>query len=427
MSSNPTPKPCIRIRGVVAAHNRVQALLKQGIPSDQAPAFRAEIRSVVESVERICRQHKTPVEALPPPTFHAYQYLKSLLKGELPKPPKNQQKKSEPIEVGSNKSLRISGLIAFCQGLQDLFSQLAQQSPATWDNVAKIKLLPAYQEIQSALKKLDQIAQNQKRPISSLPAPSFRAYQWLSFLSHPKNLQAHLQALNSLYAIEAASAHTQNKPVPKNLPSLKVEFFHIAGLYRVQYSGPVSKLVAHEAYIFAPKPILESLVLAARHAKQPSALSQIRAYADGPEFMLHSQQLTSIGLHPSSQAVGIHQDLQQIFERVNARYFDNQLNQPQLSWSQSLTYRKYGHYQPSTDSLMLSASLDNPKIPDYVLDFAMYHELLHKHLGYYTINNRRFAHHAAFRELEAQFPQYEEAIKYLGQIGKRIKKDKFNH
>jgi hypothetical protein len=70
---------------------------------------------------------------------------------------------------------------------------------------------------------------------------------------------------------------------------------------------------------------------------------------------------------------------------------------------------------------MLSASLDDVNIPDYVLDFAMYHELLHKHLGYYTRNNRRISHHAEFRELEAQFPQFERAQQYLAKIGKKIR------
>ncbi len=251
-----------------------------------------------------------------------------------------------------------------------------------------------------------------------------RAYQWLHFLSIPENLQAHLNALHHILHIRNnINLPKKRLSDPKPLP-LRPDFFHIAGLFRAKRQETVQQVVIHEGYIFAPASVLQSLVYLVYHRQVEPSRASIRAYAESPAFIQCARQLASIGKAVNSQARGHYQDLQKVFDRVNARFFDSRMEMPHLAWSNVLTYRKFGHYQPSTDSLMLSASLDDASTPDYVLDFAMYHELLHKHLGYHTRNNRRISHHAAFRQLEAQFHQYKEAQQYLTTMHKKIKNKK---
>jgi hypothetical protein len=68
---------------------------------------------------------------------------------------------------------------------------------------------------------------------------------------------------------------------------------------------------------------------------------------------------------------------------------------------------------------MLSLSLDHPEVPEYVVDFVMYHELLHKKHGETVINGRRFVHTASFRREEQQFEKYAEATAFLNTITRR--------
>lgn len=424
-------QPSLSIRGVVRAQNQAYALVRDGIPSDQIESFRAHIKSIVQSVEQICEKYHTDPDQLPPRTFRAYQSLKSYLELELPQPPKTVVRKPGLIKTPQGHPLRLRGLMAFCQAIQDQFNLLIKQPGShnqvfeqPWQVLDNIPLLPVFQEIHTAISNINQIAQKEKRQLTSLSARSLRAYQWLSFVSVPENLQAHLLALSQIDQINTSFSRSNNKLTQSKYPQLKVEFFHIPGLYRSQQHGPIVKLVAHEGFIFSPLPVLESLVNLAYHKQTAKSRATIRDFADSYVFIQSARALAALKVEHNVQSNGSYQDLLKIFNRVNARYFSNQLQPPRLSWSSTPTFRKYGHYQPSTDSLVLSASLDDASIPDYVLDFAMYHELLHKHLGVTVSKNRRIAHHTTFRKLEAQFPQYEQAMRYLDQMGRRIKKKK---
>ena len=81
-----------------------------------------------------------------------------------------------------------------------------------------------------------------------------------------------------------------------------------------------------------------------------------------------------------------------------------------------MTASKFGHYQPSRDTVMLSVSLDDAKIPAYVVDFVMYHELLHKKHSAMIVNGRRLSHSPAFREDERRFAEYIQAESQLKEL-----------
>ena len=77
-----------------------------------------------------------------------------------------------------------------------------------------------------------------------------------------------------------------------------------------------------------------------------------------------------------------------------------------------------GHYNFMTDTVMLSLTLDDARVPAYVVDYVMYHELLHKQLGVNVVNGRRYAHTPEFRSAEQAFPHYEAAVAFLNKVGK---------
>lgn len=91
------------------------------------------------------------------------------------------------------------------------------------------------------------------------------------------------------------------------------------------------------------------------------------------------------------------------FERINELFFGNEMEQPNLLWGQE-AYRKLAHYNFHNDSIVVSSAFKNA--PERLLDFLMYHELLHKHFKFEHKNGRSSYHSTAFRNAEQLYPKF---------------------
>jgi hypothetical protein len=89
---------------------------------------------------------------------------------------------------------------------------------------------------------------------------------------------------------------------------------------------------------------------------------------------------------------------------------------PRLIWSQRITRGRFGHYNYSTDTVMISRSLDRADVPAFVVDHVMHHELLHKKHGLRWQDGRGHAHTAEFRAEESRFENYHEADAFLRRL-----------
>ena len=117
--------------------------------------------------------------------------------------------------------------------------------------------------------------------------------------------------------------------------------------------------------------------------------------------------------------VGMYRDLAASFERVNREYFGSALARPRLTWSRTFTGRKFGHYDPIRDTVMISATLDREDLPEYALDFVVYHELLHKQLGINWRQGRMHAPYAGVSRCRAAFRAACRCRRRLESLGSR--------
>ena len=104
---------------------------------------------------------------------------------------------------------------------------------------------------------------------------------------------------------------------------------------------------------------------------------------------------------------GRYRDLDKSFERVNREYFDSAMDKPVLTWSMKRAKRTLGRYDPERDIVFISRMLDSTKVPEELLDFIMYHELLHKKHGIKREGRRRRIHTPQFKDDEKKFRNYE--------------------
>jgi hypothetical protein len=82
-------------------------------------------------------------------------------------------------------------------------------------------------------------------------------------------------------------------------------------------------------------------------------------------------------------------------------------------WSSILSHRKLGHYERTRDRIVISKILDHERIPQYLVEFILYHELLHKHHGIQWLNGKCMVHTPEFKSSERKFSQFQSAETFL--------------
>ncbi|MBI5391112.1 SprT-like domain-containing protein [Candidatus Woesearchaeota archaeon] len=101
-----------------------------------------------------------------------------------------------------------------------------------------------------------------------------------------------------------------------------------------------------------------------------------------------------------------------VFQQLNEQYFHGLLDPPNLVWGEA-SYRQWGCYTYGTDTISMSSILQEH--PD-LLQYVLYHEMLHKKLKFACKDGRSHHHTPEFRALERAFPQQsllEEKLKRL--------------
>jgi len=92
--------------------------------------------------------------------------------------------------------------------------------------------------------------------------------------------------------------------------------------------------------------------------------------------------------------------LEASFNRINETHFSSLLEKPNLKFGQK-TFSKLGSYEYASDTITISSALEH----DFeLIDYVMYHELLHKKHQFNTKNGRNYHHTKLFRQKEKEFP-----------------------
>jgi SprT-like family len=110
---------------------------------------------------------------------------------------------------------------------------------------------------------------------------------------------------------------------------------------------------------------------------------------------------------------GAHHDLEPLFASLNARYFDGALSKPRLGWSKRAWRTQLGCFDPALQQILINRQLDHSAVPECVVAYVLYHEMLHVKHPMKFARCRRESHSFEFRKEERRFVDYDRAVKFL--------------
>lgn len=207
------------------------------------------------------------------------------------------------------------------------------------------------------------------------------------------------------------------------VPEVDVRYYPYAGLNHTIRSRS-GRLYVRVSDIFEKAPLNVHRALAfvlvsklLRRRTPPFWERTYRDYACTPEVLRASDLARrNRGRKLISSAQGRHYDLERMFARLNRRYFEDQLEKPTLTWSQRRTRTILGHHDGVHDTIVISKTLDSADVPEWFVEYILYHEMLHIKHPARVINGRRYYHTKAFRSEEQRYPRYAEAQQWLERI-----------
>jgi predicted metal-dependent hydrolase len=205
-----------------------------------------------------------------------------------------------------------------------------------------------------------------------------------------------------------------------SIPELKIDFYAFANVNNTIRLREGRLLVRLSDLLEgAPEAVLRAIahILLAKMYRRPidrGQAARYRKYVASHEIVRKTHLVRQMrGRKQLRSPRGHSYDLDSIFEELNTRFFHGLMARPRMSWSQAKTRRILGHYDPAHNAIIISRLFDHPGVPAYVLEFIVYHEMLHLKHPVRLRGSRRCVHSAEFQAEEKLFPRAAEANAFL--------------
>jgi predicted metal-dependent hydrolase len=207
------------------------------------------------------------------------------------------------------------------------------------------------------------------------------------------------------------------------VPELKVDFFAFTSIKNTIRMREGRLLVRLSDLLEgAPTSILQAIahILLAKMYRKPierEAATRYRRYISSHDITRKAHLVRQMrGRKHLHSAQGRTYDLEAVFEDLNSRFFHGLLARPQLTWSRNHSRNSLGHYDPAHNAIVVSRIFDHPRVPQYAVDYIVYHEMLHLKHPVRLRGSRRCVHSAEFQAEEKLFPQLEAVKRFLKQL-----------
>jgi hypothetical protein len=169
----------------------------------------------------------------------------------------------------------------------------------------------------------------------------------------------------------------------------------------------------------APEPVLHAIahILLAKLYREPVDSAQnvrYRRYVASHDIAAKARLVRQMrGRKHIRSARGHNYNLEEIFDDLNRRFFHGLMGRPQLTWSQNHARTSLGHYDPAHNAIVISRVFDHPRVPLFVVEYILFHEMLHLKHPVKLRGSRRCVHSKEFVAEENLFPELASAKKFL--------------
>ncbi len=185
-------------------------------------------------------------------------------------------------------------------------------------------------------------------------------------------------------------------------------------MLHVQYKEHKTHVSLHSMFVKAPDSVQKGLASYIRKASARLAPA-IKAYIDA-----NAQNLDHTPLVNPDKIVttGKVYDLQALYNSINKRYFGGKLDLV-ITWygEHNKKVREkctLGQYLSAVKLVKIHRLLDSIKVPLHVIEYVIYHEMVHAVCpAYVDENGRNCIHSKEYKELEECFAEYAEANRWL--------------
>jgi len=389
----------VRISGVVRLATIARQQLQLGIQPQEIEKFQKFVTISVQNIEHLCATSNSHPSQLPTPSRKAYDFLKQI---DLNNLPLTTQQKKVPVT-----NFKLTNVIKQERNLHQEIWKICVRGSDNWTEVMA--------NLSEQVKQIEAICQKHQVTPAALPCPSRSAYAWMKFLTYEDNLKLHCQTLTRARQIG------ENLINSKNIVKTKIfmQLCNTSMLYKCKVK-PYNDIIVemNEGFINASDDVLTALMHIALLGKNPQLMEKIRSFGVSEEYSEVLVELDLMVETTSGIGKGNYYDLDEIFDKLNQEYFEGNMSKPRLFWSDSLTTRIFGHYEIARNRVVISQTLDNFRIPKFVVEYVLYHELLHKLHGVKWVKGKPMVHTPEFRRDEQNFKYYHQGEAYLNAIAR---------
>jgi hypothetical protein len=386
-------KEVVRISGLVKLADTIRLEIGRGVGRERKQQLQQTVSRSIAQINQILKNRYAKPEQLAGPSRRAYQFLTEIRWDAIPESRSEQSPPPQP--------LRWTGLGRFADRIAVRLAGIV--SEAELEEIAK--------SVEQMSRRIELSIQQAGVGPEHLTAPTREWRAWFAWLAERENLRQYIAAVGRARTALETAARTAGKTA-----AFIVQFRPSRHIYKLQPRAAHSIVVLPTPMVvFDEAGFADLATLVFSHSKD--AKRQIVERMRIEPYTEVAADLEGLaGVVEGTR--GAFHDLVESFDRVNARYFEGKMPRPNLTWSRSFTGRKFGHYDTVKDWVMVSSTLDRPSVPAFVVDFLMFHELLHKKHGIRWVNQRGHAHTRDFYEEERRFERYQEAEDWLTKLAR---------
>jgi len=207
------------------------------------------------------------------------------------------------------------------------------------------------------------------------------------------------------------------------MPELVAEFFPFANINNtIRLRQGKLRLRLSDLLEGAPDAVLRAIahILLAKMYRNPvqrEHAGRYRRYVASRDLARKAHLVRQIrGRKRIGPAKGHAYDLDAIFDSLNTRFFHGLLARPRLTWSRDHARSRLGHFDPAHNAIVISRVFDDPRVPQYAVEYIVYHEMLHLKHPVMLRGARRCVHSKEFQAEEKLFPRVQDAKRFLRRL-----------